>query len=414
MTLYGKALIVKANLFRRKKSLISNLLFLVLLFLIIILTISFQSSLSTYITNSTLNNVDCRSIFVETATHGELEKAMEAVSKIEHVVAVYPQDGHYNMNGMTSFRNNENMDGNIRLRGGDDRFIPKVIKGESFDENQSNVGIIPQRFYPSMKIESLSTLDKADYINGDDLIGKWITAEYGEYDYSNFDDIKVVKKHTYSFKVVGVYDSVSSYCEDSVCFIPIQDVIKINDIANGNLYDYVSEPDIFLTVVDKYENAQTVIDTINSNGYIAEIAMTFNTAFGNLIIIVGNILAVILIIICTFNLMFSLNSNVKNRTGEIGLLKCIGYTNKNLYTIIFLELGILVFAAIVISILILLLILFVFNNFVFINEIIIIINPIAMLVAFGIAILLAPISSILAIENIKKLSPIVAAKEEVV
>lgn len=112
--------------------------------------------------------------------------------------------------------------------------------------------------------------------------------------------------------------------------------------------------------------------------------------------------------------MFSLNSDVKNRTGEIGLLKCIGYTNKNLYTIIFLELGILVFGAIVISVLILLFILFVFNNFVFINEIVIVINPVAMFVAFGIAISLALISSILAIENIKKLSPIVAAKEEVV
>ena len=239
------------------------------------------------------------------------------------------------------------------LIGGEKR---PVIAGNSLAEAPDFSCIIPHLFYPfEADIYGAKGLE---YIDGESLIGKTITLNVGSagFNIDFFDGIDgrriTIPSFEVELKVVGVYyTSVTADGDPSMVYISEdtgKELIKmaVDDVyeVNAELTDFINKPEfhnIHITV-DDFDNLDEVYNELSEmNVYVVEGTELGINPSTTIISTVFNILSMLVTsstLIISLIIIFQSSKNViDNKKSEIGMMKAIGYKDKQIFSYITFE-----------------------------------------------------------------------------
>lgn len=361
--------LAKANTRGNQKS---SLIVVLMCMLVIALTvISCFTAVTQNAMDNYKNDLKARSMSLEPWLLPITDDAVKAISNVEHVEFVDDTTGigdtclfdilDINSENETLNINDKNIKdkkSTVYVCGLTEHEKKEVIAGESLEDSPEFSCIVPSLFYPfeydDIKPENL------DYIDGTSLIGKTITVKgYNNnleflYNY-NIDgalgnEWAEIPSPEYKLKIIGTYyctPSKSGFFQD--IYVSRETGIKMMEMAfesagidlsdDSMIVNWWNNPSLhnYVVIVDEIVNSSYVFNQVNSMGYsIANstnwtihestiiMANLFSTA-GTLLIFALFILAVIMLV------QFSITS-FNERKSYIGLLKAVGYKNRQIFT----------------------------------------------------------------------------------
>lgn len=145
--------------------------------------------------------------------------------------------------------------------------------------------------------------------------------------------------------IVGVLAPNPNY--DYSILMPIQDVIAYNEFTNGNEFDPETFQFANITVraVDR-ETTMQVAESIRDLGYevsgVVDFLNQLNQFFGTMRLMLGAVGSVALLV-AAFGVANTMTMAILERTKEIGLMKAIGATDRDVLTIFLIEAGLVGF-----------------------------------------------------------------------
>ncbi len=239
------------------------------------------------------------------------------------------------------------------LIGGEKR---PVIAGKALDETPVFSCIISHLFYPFD--EDVYGTKGLDYIDGESLIGKTITLNTGSggFNIDFFDGNEGRRINIPSFeielKIVGVYyASVTADGDPSMIYISEdtgKELIKMAVERSGKekdkLTEFMSKPEfhnIHITV-DDFDNLDEVYNELSEmNVYVlegTELGINPSTPVISTFFNVLSILITSSTLIISLIIIFQSSKNViDGKKSEIGMMKAIGYKDKQIFSYITLE-----------------------------------------------------------------------------
>ncbi len=212
-------------------------------------------------------------------------------------------------------------------------YTPKVTKGSAI--KTTGQIICPERAsdrnFDDLKYEELEDLTK--------MIGKNVTLY--------FKDGNTKEKVAKTFKLVGTYNADYSYSYND-CYISSVDYDNIQNETKEEIKgDSVVK--LFDIYVNKYKNVKEVNDYLNSQGIITSVSEV-DDAFVNYSLFLSMLLLVIMIIVLTIILSKFFKSYYQEENYNIALYKALGFNDKSLIKILFFELEIIMFIAMILAI----------------------------------------------------------------
>ncbi len=238
-----------------------------------------------------------------------------------------------------------------------------VIYGETLEESPTFSCIIPSLFYP-FDFEGTSPID-LDYIDGKSLIGNTITVTAEEgfellYNYNRIvgggNEYLYLPPMEFNLKIVGVYyaSPVGTGYYDHIFVseetgrLIVEQELKAGgvDIDSGTsvVAEWWNTPSLrtHYLLVDDYDNIDYVYNQLTEMGIdcadrpeagIKGGVMTISS----LLTVVGAFLVIATLILSIINLIQSSTDSINSRKGEIGLLKAIGYTDRQIFGCLYYE-----------------------------------------------------------------------------
>lgn len=278
------------------------------------------------------------------------EKDIEEAKKIEHVIDAFSGNSEI---VVESNLKNSIVDGKIVLSRASEATLPTIISGRSFKDDELNVLICPIDFYPDSEGVYKENIS-------DDLLDKVFTVEYTDYKINEFNQLTTNKTYTTNFKIIGLYDTLEVMQEKNNCFIPPLAMQSISDIQNAWNIDNKYGIDSFTIVIDNYENVDYVFEELKNQGFeYFNVKYVFD--YKQIMILKISIIALILLVLFTIIIYNSLyiKKKINNEIKEIGILRALGYTKKEITTLYSLEIIITNLLILIISFFIFI---FLFNN----------------------------------------------------
>lgn len=319
--------IIKSRIFSKK-----NILFFIIitfLFVINYLAITTIYTIYDYYHATFQYNVGARTLYVEKKNDSQ---DFEELKNIEHVVFI-ASDKYLNGKNVTipkfDYEDNETSV-SLQLLTSNDNI--RLTKG-NFVKNNNEI-ICPNKFYPFGIFykdkfgESNEKVIDSRIIDGNTLINKKI--EF------NIED----KKR--NLKVVGTYDASIAKNESNICYIskklydeihPGVELRGISEWVDGRIeYDYYYFTNKMI-IVDDYKNVEAVKREILKNNYFVMnyVVVSQNDMIATLSIPIFALMVLIIISI-TVSISF-VKKKIKNNANHIGLLKTVGYTDKEIVKI---------------------------------------------------------------------------------
>lgn len=233
-----------------------------------------------------------------------------------------------------------------------------ITAGKNLDDSPIFSCIVPSIFYP-FELEN-SNYEDLDYIDGTTMIGKTITVKgYNDnvsviYNYredtvsSNTDE--VLPSPEYKLKIVGTYyctPAKSGYFGD--IFVSRETDLKMTEMAlesagvdlsanESKLSRWWNDSSLhsYYVVADDFDNLPYIFNEVSRMGYsIAnspeQLINDSTVLMANLFGTVGVFLIFALLILTVIMLVQSSVSSVNERKRYIGLLKAIGYKNRQIF-----------------------------------------------------------------------------------
>ena len=331
------------NISRRKKGVVSNIVLISISVIICVLAISFNLSLSDFLNRALVNNISYRSIVVLGVEEDKQNEVINKLENIEHILKVVTEKEERIMTTMyTDYFDEYKKDMSFSFKGSDINTQPSVIKGRNIEPGQTNVCLIPNKiYYKQYSSDGKLRYDKEAYINGEELIGKKIKMNYSSYDESSGERI-ANKTFTEEFEVIGIYD-IDEYVLEENWFVSFEDVSRINKtveentILNPNVIYSTGGSSQITVFVDNSLNLDSTLEKVEELGYRCIVRSTANTY----IVVIINVVTVIVISILMLIVLFSITTSsikaINDRKYEIGMLKAIGYKNKNIKIMLLFE-----------------------------------------------------------------------------
>lgn len=239
----------------------------------------------------------------------------------------------------------------------------EVVAGKTLDESPVFSCLVPSSFCPV----SDYTVDENIYPlqNGADYIGKIFTVKslgdyYAYWTYykdneggymTNAQDLPALE---YKLKVVGTF--YAAYNGDGMSnqiYVSNETGQKIEEMAvkATNDQEFIEQykkdktnPAMhsYTVLADSYENFNAVRQEIDEMGvFMSAIPEQFIPPslelFANVFTSAGNFFTIAVLILTVINLFLATSSGLLERKGEIGLLKAIGYKNRQIFLTLYLE-----------------------------------------------------------------------------
>lgn len=336
------------NLSRRKITVIINIVIITISLFVILMSSTVSESVDSYLDKYIYSSLNFRTVDIGIfkLQEGQKEKIEKIANREEHIIDFY----HENWGASVKIKNTsvsnffepykeKDFFGELSLNTFTKAYEDVILIGDFSEKGATEVGIIPKRFYPSGSFQIGTLKEENEFINGESLIGESITIEYYARDYSK-EEMPIIKTFSYTFKVVGVYDILPNMDDPYDVLIPYEDMELINH--NLDQYNEGLSEDFCITysvVVDDYNYVNSVIEILRNNGLsgMPRSEMGSFAKIASYIILSGYILGVIILLVGLVNIALTTLKSIEKRTGEIGLLKAIGYRNSHLLTIVGVE-----------------------------------------------------------------------------
>ncbi len=413
MSIRDYIFLASKNLSIRKKSVCISIFLISLAILILVMSLSYANCFLDAMDRAINENISYRTIAV--MDYGDItkEEMLEKVDSINNVEKVILQSNYQTGVKLINIEDRFFKDSSISIQGASNKIQPNIIAGRGFDKDELGVCIVPEKFYP------YDEFDPEKIIDGKSLIGKKIKIEYYSIDYRTFKS-SINKAFNKEFTVIGVYNPNENVDDYSYCYIPFEDIENIvKDIKDNTLYKektIIVEDKGLFAIVDKAENVEKVLNDIQSLNCRAIIRSVANTDLMNVIKTICLIVFGIIIVIALINIIISSIKSIIDRKYDIGMQKAIGYKNKYIQGILFMENIIIGVLSYVIAIIVALVLNFVVNKYVVNNDIqlhLIGLNLdiITCIIAFVISIIIPTISSALSSVLTLKRTPVTLNKE---
>lgn len=326
-------------------------------------------------------------VYPEVTFKGINEKTLDEVLSIEHVVSCEPQ--HYNE--YQNFTINEITDENGNIIAKEDSetdfdVLKTIIDSYWIDDDlsvKSSIGkslkdapvmscIIPDNgVLWDFETDRLTDYD-ISWLYGKVLMldCNYNALVYNKADGSGIeqggytDELLELAELPLELKVVGVY-SVAEFgpitggntllvSPETAQIIEDMAVAQAQKTIPDKIEDYVNDPYArrYILTVDSRENSKDVETKLRDMGYLAIVSGIIEPSFEEFATIfsgAGTFLLIAIILLTVINLFLSVYSNIHERRSEIGLLKAIGYKNRQIFLSMYLENVIQAIRAIVIG-----------------------------------------------------------------
>ncbi|MBE6734482.1 MAG: FtsX-like permease family protein [Ruminococcaceae bacterium] len=256
----------------------------------------------------------------------------------------------------------------LRIQGMNDGEQLRIIKGKSLDNAPVYSCLVPSIFYPFYDEDNIK-MENLEYIDGRTLIGKNITVR--GYDkklhltyfspYTNDSGLPTwreisVPSSEFTLNVVGTY-----YCNPAYSggytrlYVSKETDLLITQTALEVNYDlkdkkdevalWWNDPSLheYLVVTDDYRNNSEVFNKVSKGMGYAISRFTEREIEDSLIILsnllskVGTFLTVAIVIVSVTLLVQSSSNAIREHKGFIGLMKAIGYKNRQIFTVLLWE-----------------------------------------------------------------------------
>ena len=232
----------------------------------------------------------------------------------------------------------------VNLRFAYDQMLDYISKGEKRIPEKNEI-IIPKYLY------NMGVYDQYTYADGDELIGKKITLTYTS-------SIEEYTK-TYEFEVIATYDNVRMCENGDLFFANVEIGLEVEQLCYEEALERYNENIKYM--VGEIEPAEEVIQhnvrtfVYVSLGYDVEevrnqiydesgIMMSVNRRvsqdiifYYNYVAVVGNVIAVSLLMVAVINIIISSISEVSRRKWEFALKISMGYRRSDIIKIFFVE-----------------------------------------------------------------------------
>lgn len=238
-----------------------------------------------------------------------------------------------------------------------------VIAGDSLDESPEYSCIVPN----TIDLSSGSENDDSDYIDGKSLIGKTLVVTTSEtnkfallYNYFNNEqsgnEWVSLPSLVFKLKVVGTYyKSPTSFGYGGTVFVSektgksiVEQELKAGgydlNSDKSDVEKWWSTPSLrtHYVVVDKYDNISYVYNEVSKMGYTCANDPELGTSesvfiMANILNVASSVLVIAPVVLFIFIIIQSIVFNIKNRKGEIGLLKSVGYKDTQIFLTMFFE-----------------------------------------------------------------------------
>jgi ABC-type antimicrobial peptide transport system permease subunit len=219
-----------------------------------------------------------------------------------------------------------------------------IILGDMIEDGDLNVGLLPKYFYPDYTNELGFLKNQIEFINSEKLIGKTITIFYNSNIYSK-GNYRVNNTYQYSFKVIGVYDNIATADDTYDVYVPYDDMKKIISTIEGDSYNddgslfIFNESKQIYAVVKNQDDVDIVIsDMMKKNIFLERKAMVGDIErMSFMISYIGKVIGLISFVIAGIIIYVNSINIIKLRIGEIGLLKVVGYKDKEIHKFFLVE-----------------------------------------------------------------------------
>ncbi|MCX8095760.1 MAG: ABC transporter permease [Caldisericia bacterium] len=149
-----------------------------------------------------------------------------------------------------------------------------------------------------------------------------------------------IETKTYSFKVIGILKSKGTQ-EDYNVYVPIDTIISIRDwVTNSNLNPELNGYQRAIVKVKDVNSVSYVTQKLEDMGYTVFSIQTLINAISNVFRILQFILggiAAISLIVAGVGIINTMTMSIYERTRQIGIMKAIGASNKDILLIFLIE-----------------------------------------------------------------------------
>lgn len=374
MKLANVRFLSKANIRKNKRGNIVRIL-IVLLVLSLTLISSFAITVTDAV-NEYKEDFRARALEVDPWDGHLDEDTLESIRNVDHVEDIYMLEGMRDCMFDVVETDDEELSESI---GSEDVYVwawsligdekRSVIAGKALDESPTFSCIIPSMFYPFENVydeESGSNKNNLDYIDGESLIGKTITIKasadnyetlynYYENGYGANEWVQLPVLE-YKLKIVGVYYSsptAAGYFDEIYVSSETGKLITEMALKAGG-YNLDSDENIIekwwstpslhthYLIVDDFDNISYVYNELSEMGIScspdSELGLKNGVeTMANVLSVGGVLLTIATVLLCLVNLIQSSTQAVMTRKGEIGLMKAIGYKNKQIFGCFYYE-----------------------------------------------------------------------------
>ncbi len=329
---------------RRDKKNLFLMIFLIICSVVILTTLTFRNNYLKNLQNSIDKSITFRTLVVD-PTDDPLSED-EKILGVNHVLEVYQNNyGFYDINVPTY--NTENYDGMVELLYGTENILPENVIGKKFSKDDTGVAICPIVFYPWM---DGSKEMKNDYLDGNKLLNTTFEVEREVYKFIDGKVVKSDEKYHKTFKIIGLYDNNEVYQDPFNCYISASDMKDLYDSTIQN------NPNVLygkFAVVDDRSNVEYVMKELSNLGFTSQVQSYIDSKLINSLKNTCNFIIIFTICIMIFiSLMYIHKKNI-NDMYQYGVLKSLGYRNKdilkiNIFQLLFMSIisffiGILIF-----------------------------------------------------------------------
>lgn len=336
MRLLDYIFLAKKNLSRRKKSVIVNSILIFISTVIFVLGLSFTKCFMNSINRAILKNPSYRTIVLTGVKEEEQDSVIKKIEEDKNIAKVLKNKEYVTSANLKTI-DNINIGEYVSLNGANENITPQVIAGRNIRDIDVSVCIIPKKvFFYSGKED----FNKDDYIDGESLIGKKISLEYYSRDDSKGSS-EINKTFLLELEIIGVYNAEEYIMDGNDLFVPFSIISKIENDREEN---WIKDPNtsyagsnMIYAIVNNALNLDESFEKIASLGYRSIIRSTTNTAIIIVINTVVGIIVGVFLLIVLINITSSTLKSIDERKYEIGMLKAIGYKNRNIQKLFLIE-----------------------------------------------------------------------------
>lgn len=318
------------NLFRNKKNTIANIVITTTTILLVMIVLTASDSIIRFIKENINKNMEFRTMFVKYDVMEEsIEDVIKKLSTIQNVSRVVEQDKYQAYITIDEFKTPKT-DGEIHIIASDNDLLPPIVIGRTPNNKDEKYIICPTKFIADGNLEERKDLTKNDYIEGKTFLNKQVTLSYKSYDYSS-EIPKVLHEYNEAYTLIGLYNTYDNYAKDNVCYISFSNIASINEKSKGNVDEYTQE--VFLhpiIIVNDSDNVDKVAEEVISMGYTPIKRMSIDKKLVSNIKGICIFTSILSLFIAFISMILYTVRILKKRENDIGLLKAIGYKNKEI------------------------------------------------------------------------------------